>query len=394
MIRNRTVATASCFVSMSFLGIGVAIVGAAARNIGIAPSEIGFLITAQNVGFGLSVLIAGRLADTLPKSRLMAVGSVVVALAFATFYLWEPYAVNVLIMAAMGAGMGIYEGVTDALLLDLHEKRGSRYITINHFFVSIGSVTITLYLIYLQMNWRASLVQIAAVVAAMAVLFLFLRTPGKRSATPPVREMLRAFAAEGAIAVLFVAGVCAIGLGAGTIGLVTSFLTELRGFDQVTSKVGLVLFLAGLAGGRLLVGFLAKQGSVFRRLLAFFILAGTTLTVLYLVPVPSWMLYVLCLAAGLSVAPLLPLVIAGAGMRYREAAGSAMGVVKLAIPAGGIVVPAILGAVAAAVSFTASLVLFPVVAGVAVITLLLGRSGLQGLEQGGPSEDRGRRLRE
>jgi len=59
-----------------------------------------------------------------------------------------------MIMFMIGAGIGTYEGVTDAMLNNIHPERESMHINIDHFFVAFGSIVITVYLIFLQMNWR------------------------------------------------------------------------------------------------------------------------------------------------------------------------------------------------------------------------------------------------
>ena len=56
MIRNRKILTMSSFAAMFFLGVGSAIIGAASRNIGLSPDQIGLLLAIQNVGFILSVI--------------------------------------------------------------------------------------------------------------------------------------------------------------------------------------------------------------------------------------------------------------------------------------------------------------------------------------------------
>jgi len=170
LIRNRAAITGSSFLTMFFLGVGATIIGAAARNIGLSPYQIGLMLTVQNIGFMLSVIIAGAVGDTYQKPRILFIGSLVLALSYWTFYMKSSFLLNLLIMFFIGAGIGTYEGVTDAMLLDIHTRREGLYININHFFVTFGSLMITLYLVFLQMNWRLSLTQSAVVVVALALL--------------------------------------------------------------------------------------------------------------------------------------------------------------------------------------------------------------------------------
>ena len=181
MIRNIKALTASCFVSMFFIGVGTTIIGAAARNIGLTPYQIGLLMAVQNIGFMISVVLSSVLSDSLDKTKILFAGSAVLAIAFFVFYLWRYFSINLAIMFFIGVGMGTYEGVTDAMLLDIHDRRESLFININHFFVTFGCLMITLYLLFLQMNWRKSSTQSGIVVSMLALFFLLARRKSTNS---------------------------------------------------------------------------------------------------------------------------------------------------------------------------------------------------------------------
>ena len=91
---------------MFFLGVGAAIIGAAARNIGLTPFQIGLLIAVQNLGFMLSVIITGALSDTYEKPKLLFFGSLILAVSYFTFYLHNSFILNLFIMFFIGAGIG------------------------------------------------------------------------------------------------------------------------------------------------------------------------------------------------------------------------------------------------------------------------------------------------
>ena len=370
-ITSRPVATGSAFLSMLFLGVGVAIVGATARAVGLSASEIGYLVAAQNVGFGIAVVLGGALADRYPKPRVLTVGLLMLGTSFAVLYRSESFAVNLAVMLLMGAGMGTAEAVTDALLLEMHTKHESRLVTINHFFVSIGSVIITVYLMALELDWSASLVQVAAALGVLVVVSLLLKPP--RHAIPDTGgTVLRNLSTDIGLILLFLAGMGAIGIGVGSAGVITTFATELRGIDTDSAQVILALFLSGLAVGRIVVGLVGTHRYPGRTAAIAALLAVVISILFYLVPLPDAALPVLASAMGLTVAPLLPLTIAVAGLRYRTVAGTAMGIVKLSIPIGGIVIPGLIGSVSYFASFPAALYLFPVSAAVVVAATLIG----------------------
>ena len=347
---------------MFFLGVGVTVVGAAARNIGLTPARVGYLLTAQNLGFMLSVTITGALSDRYRKPPLLCAGSVILALSFLSFYAVDAYWVNFIIMIIIGVGIGVYEGATDTVLLDVHSKNESVYITFNHFFVSIGSLGITAYLLYLQADWRKAVVQTSVVVAGLAIVYGLTVIPDERRIGRSFLDVTRLLKKQRILVALFIAQTCAIGLGGGTIGLITSYLMEIRGFTQVTSKVGLMLFLSGLAIGRLITGSLIKPGQIVKLISGLFGVAVALFIVLYFVPMPEWILYVVILFSGFSISPILPMLIALPGLIFRDMAGTAMGVIKAAIPFGGIVIPFAIALVADSFSFQASLIAFPVTA--------------------------------
>jgi len=361
MIRNRNILTTSSFAAMFFLGVGSAIIGAASRNIGLSPDQIGLLLAIQNVGFILSVITVGTLADSTDKARLMFAASLIIAVSFFFFYLRDSFILNLAIMLIIGVGIGGYEGAADAMLLDIHERRESLFISVNHFFVTFGELMIVIYLIFLQMDWRQSMVQSAAAVFVLAVIFGFSRVPPRKAVSENFRKRLAFLGKQRPVLVLFLMASCAVGIELSLIGIITTLLMEFYGFDQVTSKLGLVAFLAGIAAGRLILGVLARKSQLLNYILALFALTAAVLSVLFFASPGTVLVYILLIVSGATISVLFPLIIALSGLKYPDMAGTVMGIIKLGIPAGGIVVPLLLSLLVQAATFKASLILFPVI---------------------------------
>jgi len=343
---------------MMFLGVATAVVGAAARNINISAFEIGLLLAFQNLGFMVGVMVAGALADTRQKTRILMVGSLILAFSFLTFYLWELFWLNVAIMVLIGVGVGSYEGVTDAMLLDLHERRQGLHININHFFVTFGSILLTVYLIFLDVDWRRSLVQSAGVVLILALFFALSKVKRGNEVAEPYMERIRVLSRDRSVIALFLATALVVGVELGTLGILTTYLMELRGFSQTTSKIGLLVFLLGIAVGRVVIGLISRRDRMIQQLLLLFSLATLVFAGLFFLSVSGWT-YSLIFAAGLSIAALLPLMITLAGQIYPEMAGTVIGSIKVAIPVGGILIPLIMSLIARQYSLRASLIIFP-----------------------------------
>jgi fucose permease len=362
---------------MFFLGVGSAVIGAASRNIGLSPFQIGLLLAFQNIGFIFSVITVGTMADSFDKAKLMFAASLIIAVSFFFFYLKDHFVLNLGIMLVIGIGIGGYEGAADAMLLDIHERRESLYISVNHFFVTFGELMIVIYLIFLQMNWRKSMVQSAVVVIVLATIFGFSRVPPRKAATESFGKRLAFLGKQRPVLVLFLMASCAVGIELSLIGIITSLLMEFYGFDQVTSKLGLVAFLAGIAAGRLVLGAMAHKRQLLRYILALFVLTSIFLALLLFASPGAVMAYCLLIFSGATISVIFPLIIALAGLRYHEMSGTVMGIIKLGIPVGGIVVPLLLSFLVQATSFRTSLILFPMIGIFGFMLALLHRKQLR-----------------
>lgn len=371
MIQNPRTITGASFLAMLFLGVGTSLVGSAARDIGLTATQIGLLLTIQNIGVGIAVVTAGALSDTQPKSRILFYGSVLTAGSFLAFYAAPAFWFNLVVMVIMGAGIGAYEGAADALLFDLHEQRASFFININHLFVTLGSGTIALYLIFLELRWREAVIQAGLVVAALAVVFALIRLPLKHTNQASLGEKLRAISRSRFIAILFFTAVLVIGVELSTIGILSTFLAELRGYATMTAKLGLVVFLAGVACGRLLVGYLVRPEWLHRMLLGLLALSTVTFALLLLVPLGQLTLPAAFLA-GLSLSAQFPLILTYAGLHFRDMTGTVLGAIKIALPIGGILLPLLLSALTSAASLHIALALIPVSLLLALAVFALG----------------------
>ena len=366
----------SSFTAMFFLGVGAAIIGAASRNIGLSPFQIGLLLATQNIGFILSVITAGILADSADKARLLFAASLITAVSFFFFYLNDSFILNLGIMLIIGVGIGGYEGAADAMLLDIHKRRESLFITVNHFFVTFGGLMIVIYLIFLQMDWRKSMVQSAVAVFVLAVIFGLSHVPPRKVVTESFGKRLAFIGKQRPVLVLFLMASCAVGIEASLIGIITTLLMEFYGFDQVTSKLGLVAFLAGIAAGRIVLGVLARKSQLLKYILALFALTAIVLSFLLIASPGTVMAYILLVVSGATISVLFPLTIALAGLKYPEMSGMVMGIIKLGIPVGGIVVPLMFSLFVQAASFKAALVLFPAIGITGFILALTHRKQL------------------
>ena len=374
---------------MFFLGVSASLIGATARSIGLTPFQIGLLIAVQNFGFILSVSISGYLADRYEKPKILMTGSLILGLAFLTYYVSDLFWINLLIMFFIGVGTGTYEGVTDTMLLELYPKRQSFYINVNHFFVTFGALLIAVYLTFLQLNWRNSTIQSGMLVLLLALFFGLTRLTNRRTQTESYLAGLKVLVRDRTIVVLFILTALVIGVEVGAIGILTTFLTELRGFSQTAATIGLVIFLLGIASGRLIVGYFAREKQLVQVILGLLSLSFLFFGVLFFVKLEGLLIYVNIYLAGIALSALTPLVITLGGLLYENMAGTVLGTIKVAMPVGGILISLLMSAIARQVSLQASLLIFPATFLIAFIIFYLEQRRTRSMQTVGVVESGG-----
>ncbi len=358
MIKSSRALTFSSYAAMLFLGITDTIIGSAARQIGLSAPQIGLIIATQNVGFGIGVMVSGGLADTLPKPRILMAGSIVLALACLAFYRVPLFWVNCVVMFFAGLAIGSYEGVTDTMLLDLHPDRAANYININHFWVGVGKTGLAVYVMLLALNWRASVTQSGVAVLVLAGIFALSSLPVRRGVQRNLGDRVRILTRDWTVAVFFVLAVLAVGIEVCSVGVMTTFLVDLRGFSPAQAQIGLIAYVAAIGLGRLLVGLLVRSARVAQWTMALFG-AGVPLFLLLAFANLGPLTWVVLVAAGLGLSACLPLVLSLGGTRFPEMAGTVLGALKVGIPIGGILLPALLSIVSTTAGLPVAMSILP-----------------------------------
>jgi fucose permease len=355
---------------MFFLGVGYTIIGAAARNLGLTPTQIGILLAVQNVGFGVSVAVSGALADTHSKPVILAVGSAITAVAFFAFFTTSIFWVNALVMVLVGVGTGTFEGVADAMLFDLHERRAATFVNANHLFVTIGSALIALYLIFLSLQWRTALVQAGVAVALLAVIFALVRMKQARGVVTTFGQKMAAIARSRLILILFLAIMLSAGVESAAIGLISTYLADLRAFVPLAAQLGLIALYAGMIAGRIIIGALVKPERLRAMMLALFALSVVSFGLLFLADLGP-LTWVMAVLAGASMSAQLPLILSYAGLAHREMTGTVLGAVKTGIPIGGVIIPLLVTTFTATAGFSVALWVLPLglLAGLILLSL-------------------------
>ncbi len=361
MITNTRAITGLSFGSMFFLGVCLTMVGATARAGGLSAYEVGILFSVQNLMNVISILFFAAWSDSYPKRIILAVGGALTGFAIFFYFARPEFAFNLVVLALVGFGIGSFDAGTDPLLLDIHKSRQEFFLATNHFFVTMGQLSLTLFMVFLAVTWRSAVVFSSALLLLISLGFWFSRPPAPTHNPPSPKERFVLLTENSTLVVLFFLMVITMGMQLGATGVLTSFLGDQRGFSEQHSSIALVLYIVGVAVGRLTLGALVRVGTLTRTAMALY---GASIVVtigLFTIPVTA-VIWPMVFALGFSLSALLPIIVTIAGLSYPRAPGAAIGVVKAAIPLGGVLIPFLFSLIARHAPGTNPGVIFPVIA--------------------------------
>jgi len=209
----------------------------------------------------------------------------------------------------------------------------------------------------------------------LALFFALTKLEVKSSQSEGFGQKILVLAKNRTVVMLFLLTILAVGVELSTIGILTTYLMELRDFTQLTSKIGLITFLGGVASGRLIIGLLTREDQIVQYLQTLFALATMLFFGLYYLDLNEFT-YPLIYIAGITLSALLPLIITLAGLLFKDMAGTVIGTIKVAIPIGGILLPFLMSLIARHSNLQTSLLVMPVAA---LLAFGLAAVGLRGI---------------
>ncbi len=367
---------------MFFLGVSLTLVGATARASGLSPYQVGVLFSVQNVMNTVSILLFASLADSFPKRIILAAGGALTGIAIFFYFARPDFVFNLIVMALVGFGIGSFDAGTDPLLLDIHKTRPEFFLAANHFFVTLGQLALTVAMVFLALRWRSTVLVSGVLLLLFAFGFAFSRPPAPTNAPVSFKERLHMLTRESTLAVLFLLMVLTMGMQLGATGVLTSFLGAERGFSSDEASLALVLYILGVAIGRLSLGSLVRVGTLTKTATALF--AASVVVSIGLFTVDNrGVIWPMIFAMGFSLSALLPIIVTIAGLSYPEAPGTAMGVVKSAIPVGGVVVPFLFALITRYAPEANPGLIFPVIAVIGLLVTTARRNTLEPESTGG-----------
>lgn len=374
------------FLYAVYLGSFSVLLPYIATEFTLGPAASGRLFPASFLGFAAGVLVCGWLSDLWGRKAVLLLGLAVYGAGLFLVGFAPAFPLILLATALIGIGSGAMETVASALASDLFPER--RAFILNALQVAFGAgasfspAVAHRLLTTTGTEWRALYLGLAAACAAVFFALVVQKVARDIGSNDEAERMdfavlRRVFFQERAFAALCLAQALYVGAEVGFFSwMPTYFQKRLPGGAAYAGMVATVFWLGMLAGRMAVVALLARRRVPLTRMV--FLLAaggavGSALALFWNSPI---VVMVFVAWTGLCFSGIFALVLAEAGERYPDYAGTAFGGVIALGGIGGALIPWAVGALAdlPLTGWKGALALVPLTSlGVAAIMLRLRR---------------------
>jgi fucose permease len=336
-----------CFCAFFAFGIVLVLLGAnqasLAAELGLDLARSGLLASSLALGLGAGVVIAGPLFDRYSRRPLFVGSALLAAAALLGVEREMSYARWLAHTALAGAGIGLYDTLINAVVVQRYRERAARPMLAVHSAATIGAMLgpplagwIAAAHHYTASFHAAGLAHVAIAAWAASVP---LPAPEPRD---PARSGARSGLALAPLLPLAAVAFAYVGVESAVTVFAVPYASEALALPTSRGQLSISAFWLGLLAGRLVL--LAARSAIGAPAL---VAAGGSAAVLFAAAaiVPAAPLELALLAVGAALGCVYPLMIALAGQTSPSASGTAAGLAAGAGALGGFAVPWISGAV-------------------------------------------------
>jgi len=320
----------------------------------LTGSQKGNLVTVSSLGYIAANLVGGYLSESLGKKQVILAGlllSTAGAFLFAHISSLKitPYSyyLALLLVFFIGAGSGVMDGISNALIIDLHPERKAIYLNLSHAFFAIGAVggpVIAGYLMQL-FNWQSVYYFLGLVSLLFLFPFAFQRCPspkkGKEKINIKAIEHLlknRIFLSLNLCMLLYVGA--EIGLGSWLCEYLR--VSEYFRLSQMESGIFLSYFWIAMLIGRFIYGSLVERSS-YTLALSISSVGGIICILAFLLTRQLTLAAVSIFLYGLFLSGMFATIISLGGEKFSRYSGATSGILVASGGIGGAIFPNLIG---------------------------------------------------
>jgi len=319
----------------------------------LSGSQKGNLVSISSFGYIAANLIGGYLSESLGKKQVILAGLILSTMGTFLFSYTSSleiaphfYYLALLLVFFIGAGSGVMDGISNALIIDLHPQRKALYLNLSHAFFAIGAVGGPIIAGYLveSFGWQSVYCFLGLVSLLILFPFILQRCPSfkdeQKIKVSTMRTLLkgRVFLALNLCMILYVGA--EVGFG--------SWLCEyLRVSDyfrlsQMESGVFLSYFWVAMLIGRFIYGWLVERSS-YSLALSISSLGGIGSILMFLLTKQLALAAISTFLFGLFLSGMFATIISLGGEKFSRYSGATTGILVASGGIGGAIFPNIIG---------------------------------------------------
>jgi FHS family glucose/mannose:H+ symporter-like MFS transporter len=350
----------AAYSGMAFIGVYLS---AFQRAMGSMTSDLagGMVLSGTVVSFHFAGVFAGppvfgELSDRFGRRAVLSGAFLLFLLGLALISLSSGAAALMAGVLLAGAAFGTLEGTLTAALADSEPENGGRVILVSQILLCAGTVAgpfVAGAALGGRGGWRALYFCFMLACVAFALVFGRLKYPDRPT---PAAKVSGTFAGrllrEPGFLLLCLCLLLYVGVEEGLAFWMTSYFGG--GIPEGYADWALPLFWTGMTAGKFLFMGRAGGSGLFVAICASAASLAVLAVAMLAEPLPAALLLFL---AGLAMSGIFPFVMALAGRRYPQYAGTAFGIMLSGCAAGGMLVPFAMGVLNGAAGFRASIAL-------------------------------------
>ncbi|MCD6231553.1 MFS transporter [Candidatus Aerophobetes bacterium] len=344
------------FVSCAFYSLSLQKV---LFNIGqtykLSGAQKGNLVSASSLGFVLATLTGGYLSEFLGKKPIIAIGSIFSVIGSFLFgyapniKLISPYHLSLFFIFLVGAGTGVMDGVTNALIVDLYPEKKSLYLNLSHAFFAIGAIIEPIIAGYLikWFNWSWVYYFVAMFGLLILILFSFQKFPSFKDEQKLNVEIIRKIVSKRDFWGLNLCIALYVGAEIGFGSWLVEYLQVNNNFELSQMSAGMFLsyFWIAMLIGRFLYGFLVERFS-YKTVLSFSSLGGALSSLGFIFVNHLYLAIAFVVLYGLFLSGMFATIISLGTEKFPRYSGVITGAMVASGGIGGAIFPNIIGRIA------------------------------------------------
>ncbi|NLA58343.1 MAG: MFS transporter [Firmicutes bacterium] len=351
---NRRSLTSIGYLALILNGLTVNIMGPVMpviiQEYGLTLAAAGVVFTSQGLGRLVSVFLTGSWSDRVGRKPVIILGAVLSCAGTALYGLSPLWLGQIIGAALFGSGLGMIDGIANALISDLYTERRGLALNRLHVFFGLGSLTgplVAAFFLDVLNSWRLLFLCVALASAGYLTFASRQVYPEVAGGKKLGREQLKAGRTRilASKEVWMLAGIMFTynGVGHTIMGWVNTYLSgELAASVYIASLI-LTSYSVGITGGRLFWGNVSERLGYSATLLVCS-LGGFVFVTLGTLVQNLWLIGIFLALTGVFLAGIFPIAVACGTSLFPQMIGTVSGYIITAASLGGMLMPFLVGA--------------------------------------------------